>query len=34
MKAKCNYCRKLLGGEIFDGTSHLRTHRDSCIQHS
>ncbi|CAN0872663.1 Putative AC transposase [Linum grandiflorum] len=31
MKAKCNYCRKLLGGETVNGTSHLRTHRDSCI---
>ena len=33
MKARCKYCRKLLGGETHNGTSHLRNHlRNSCIQ--
>ncbi|CAN1345718.1 Zinc finger BED domain-containing protein RICESLEEPER 3 [Linum perenne] len=31
-KAKCNYCRKLLGGDSSNGTSHLRSHVKSCIQ--
>ncbi|CAN1788122.1 Zinc finger BED domain-containing protein DAYSLEEPER [Linum perenne] len=31
-KAKCNYCRKLLGGNSSNGTSHLRSHVKSCIQ--
>ncbi|CAN1789751.1 Putative AC transposase [Linum perenne] len=31
-KAKCNYCRKLLGGDSNNGTSHLRSHIKSCIQ--
>ncbi|CAN1338929.1 Putative AC transposase [Linum perenne] len=29
-KAKCNYCRKLLGGDSSNGTSHLRSHVKSC----
>ncbi|CAN1292406.1 hypothetical protein LINPERPRIM_LOCUS21554, partial [Linum perenne] len=32
LKAKCNYCRKLLGGHSNNGTTHLRNHRDGCIQ--
>ncbi|CAN1763530.1 Putative AC transposase [Linum perenne] len=32
LKAKCNYCRKLLVGHSNNGTTHLRNHRDSCIQ--
>ncbi|CAN1124823.1 hypothetical protein LINPERPRIM_LOCUS31306 [Linum perenne] len=31
-KAKCNYCRKLLGGDSCTCTSHLRSHVKSCIQ--
>ncbi|CAN1154413.1 Putative AC transposase [Linum perenne] len=31
-KAKCNYCRKLLGGESNNGTSHLKSHIRPCIQ--
>ncbi|CAN1183098.1 Putative AC transposase [Linum perenne] len=31
-KAKCKYCRKLLGGDSNNGTSHLRSHIKSCIQ--
>ncbi|CAN1175251.1 Putative AC transposase [Linum perenne] len=31
-KAKCNYCRKLLGGESNNGTSHLKSHIRTCIQ--
>ncbi|CAN1126606.1 Zinc finger BED domain-containing protein RICESLEEPER 2, partial [Linum perenne] len=29
---KCIYCRKLLGGKSSNGTTHLRNHRDGCIQ--
>ncbi|CAN0913320.1 Zinc finger BED domain-containing protein RICESLEEPER 1 [Linum grandiflorum] len=32
MKARCKYCRKLLGGETSNGTSHLRNHIKTCIQ--
>ncbi|CAI0430423.1 unnamed protein product [Linum tenue] len=32
MKARCKYCRKSLGGETSNGTSHLRTHIKTCIQ--
>ncbi|CAI0433868.1 unnamed protein product [Linum tenue] len=32
MKARCKYCRKFLGGETSNGTSHLRTHIKTCIQ--
>jgi len=31
-KAKCSYCKKLLGGEIKNGTKHLHHHLDICIQ--
>jgi len=31
-KVKCNYCKKLLGGEIRNGTKHLHYHQDICIQ--
>ncbi|CAN1273406.1 Putative AC transposase, partial [Linum perenne] len=31
-KAKCNYCRKLLGGDSSNDTSHPRSHVKSCIQ--
>ncbi|CAN1815408.1 Putative AC transposase [Linum perenne] len=31
-KAKCNYCRKLLGGESNNSTSHLKSHIRTCIQ--
>ncbi|CAN1178515.1 Putative AC transposase [Linum perenne] len=31
-KAKCNYCRKFLGGESNNGTSHLKSHIRTCIQ--
>ncbi|XP_073221462.1 zinc finger BED domain-containing protein RICESLEEPER 2-like [Cicer arietinum] len=29
-KAKCNYCKKLLGGRARDGTSHLHGHMKIC----
>ncbi|CAI0540017.1 unnamed protein product [Linum tenue] len=32
MKARCKYCRKSLGGETSNGTSHLRSHIKTCIQ--
>ncbi|CAN1823448.1 hypothetical protein LINPERHAP1_LOCUS30384 [Linum perenne] len=32
LKAKCNYCNKLLGGGSNHGTSHLRTHTSSGFQ--
>ncbi|CAN1251051.1 Putative AC transposase [Linum perenne] len=32
LKAKCIYCRKLLCGHSNNGTTHLRNHRDGCIQ--
>ncbi|CAL1384874.1 unnamed protein product [Linum trigynum] len=32
IKAKCKYCRKNLGGDTRNGTSHLRTHVKTCIQ--
>ncbi|CAN0917467.1 Putative AC transposase [Linum grandiflorum] len=32
LKAKCNYCKKVLAGRSTNGTSHLRTHRDFCVQ--
>ncbi|CAN0892056.1 hypothetical protein LINGRAPRIM_LOCUS131 [Linum grandiflorum] len=32
MKARCKYCRKLLGGETSNGISHLRNHMKTCIQ--
>ncbi|CAN1340024.1 Putative AC transposase [Linum perenne] len=31
-KAKCNNCRKFLGGDSNNGTSHLKSHIKSCIQ--
>ncbi|CAN1316197.1 hypothetical protein LINPERPRIM_LOCUS29980 [Linum perenne] len=31
-KAKCNYYKKLLGGDFSNGTSHFRSHVKSCIQ--
>ncbi|CAN1186815.1 Putative AC transposase [Linum perenne] len=31
-KAQCKYCRKILSGESNSGTSHLRSHRNRCIQ--
>ena len=31
-KAKCNYCKKLLGGETKNGTKHLHHHTNICIQ--
>ncbi|CAN0925191.1 hypothetical protein LINGRAHAP2_LOCUS34616 [Linum grandiflorum] len=30
MKAKCKYCRKILGGDTSNGTSHLRNHKKVC----
>ncbi|CAL1383148.1 unnamed protein product [Linum trigynum] len=30
LKAKCNYCKKVLAGKSSNGTSHLRTHRKRC----
>ncbi|CAN0880599.1 Putative AC transposase [Linum grandiflorum] len=32
LKVKCNYCKKVLAGRSTNGTSHLRTHRDFCVQ--
>ncbi|CAI0557865.1 unnamed protein product [Linum tenue] len=32
IKAKCNYCKKLLAGESNNGTSHLRNHLRTCMQ--
>ncbi|XP_012575080.1 zinc finger BED domain-containing protein RICESLEEPER 2-like [Cicer arietinum] len=32
-KAKCNYCKKLLGGRARDGTSHLCGHMKICTPH-
>ncbi|CAN0903118.1 Zinc finger BED domain-containing protein RICESLEEPER 2 [Linum grandiflorum] len=32
MKAKCKYCRKILGGDTSNGTSHLRNHKKVCVQ--
>ena len=29
-KAECNYCKKKLGGNSKDGTTHLRDHLKSC----
>ncbi|CAN0893335.1 hypothetical protein LINGRAPRIM_LOCUS2692 [Linum grandiflorum] len=31
-KAKCNYCKRLLGGHSKNGTSHLMFHVSSCLQ--
>ncbi|CAI0400254.1 unnamed protein product [Linum tenue] len=31
MKVRCKYCRKPLGGETSNGTSHLRNHIKTCI---
>ncbi|CAN0903402.1 Zinc finger BED domain-containing protein DAYSLEEPER, partial [Linum grandiflorum] len=31
LKAKCHYCRKLLGGHSTSGTSHLWNHINICI---
>ena len=31
LKAKCNYCKKVLGGKSTNGTSHLRTHMNNCV---
>ena len=31
LKAKCNYCKKVLAGKSTNGTSHLRTHRNCCV---
>ncbi|CAN0917051.1 Zinc finger BED domain-containing protein RICESLEEPER 1 [Linum grandiflorum] len=32
LKAKCIYCRKQLVGHSINGTTHLRNHRNRCIQ--
>ncbi|CAN0826270.1 hypothetical protein LINGRAHAP2_LOCUS640 [Linum grandiflorum] len=32
LKAKCIYCMKVLVGKSTNGTSHLRTHRNCCVQ--
>ncbi|CAN0893074.1 Zinc finger BED domain-containing protein RICESLEEPER 2 [Linum grandiflorum] len=32
MKVKCKYCRKILGGDTSNGTSHLRNHKKVCVQ--
>ncbi|CAN1156042.1 Putative AC transposase [Linum perenne] len=32
LKAKCNYCNKLLGGTSNHGTSNLKAHTSSCFQ--
>ncbi|CAI0389890.1 unnamed protein product [Linum tenue] len=32
MNARCKYCRKSLGGETSNGTSHMRSHIKTCIQ--
>ncbi|CAN1220922.1 Cytochrome P450 71D11 (Fragment) [Linum grandiflorum] len=32
MKAKCKYCRKILGGDTSNGTSHLRNNKKVCVQ--
>ncbi|CAN0908223.1 Zinc finger BED domain-containing protein RICESLEEPER 2 [Linum grandiflorum] len=32
LKAKCIYCKKVLAGKSTNGTSHLRTHRNRCVQ--
>ncbi|CAN0920099.1 Putative AC transposase, partial [Linum grandiflorum] len=32
VKAKCNYCKRLLGGHSSNGTSHLKSHVKSCLQ--
>ncbi|CAL1356356.1 unnamed protein product [Linum trigynum] len=32
IKAKCNYCKKLLGCESGNGTSHLKSHVKTCMQ--
>ncbi|CAN0845604.1 hypothetical protein LINGRAHAP2_LOCUS4151 [Linum grandiflorum] len=31
MKAKCKYCRKILGGDTSNSTSHLRNHKKVCV---
>ena len=30
IKAKCNYCKKLLGGDPKNGTTHLKDHMGVC----
>ncbi|CAN1246756.1 Putative AC transposase [Linum grandiflorum] len=32
LKAKCIYYKKVLAGKSTNGTSHLRTHRNRCVQ--
>ncbi|CAN0920200.1 Putative AC9 transposase [Linum grandiflorum] len=32
MKARCKYCKKVLGGDTNNGTTHLRNHTTRCIQ--
>ncbi|CAI0432278.1 unnamed protein product [Linum tenue] len=32
IKAKCYYCKKMLGGESGNGTSHLKSHVRTCMQ--
>ncbi|CAL1413299.1 unnamed protein product [Linum trigynum] len=32
VKAKCNYCKKLLVGESNNGTTHLKNHTRICVQ--
>ncbi|CAI0409414.1 unnamed protein product [Linum tenue] len=32
VKAKCNYCKKQLGGESNNGTTHLKNHTKICVQ--
>ncbi|CAL1375441.1 unnamed protein product [Linum trigynum] len=32
VKAKCNYCKKKLGGESNNGTTHLKNHTKICVQ--
>ncbi|CAN0899607.1 Zinc finger BED domain-containing protein RICESLEEPER 1 [Linum grandiflorum] len=32
MKARCKYCKKVLGGDTNNDTTHLRNHTTRCIQ--
>ncbi|CAN0846818.1 hypothetical protein LINGRAHAP2_LOCUS4638 [Linum grandiflorum] len=32
LKAKCNYCKTVLGGKSTNCTSHLMTHRNQCVK--
>ncbi|CAN0885465.1 hypothetical protein LINGRAHAP2_LOCUS15124 [Linum grandiflorum] len=32
MKARCKHCKKVIGGDTNNGTTHLRNHKNRCIQ--